>query len=450
MRKQQLILTKPQKTSINSVTLILFAFATAFFPRIIVSKGPLSIINFFHLFIVPVIMLIVIAKTRTRDKKKINVSWLIIYGILTFLGVIIASSLLNSAGLINAFLSFFLLMEPFILLVGVICIPISPEFLKRLRKWILIFSLINLVLAYIQYPLLVAGILSTGGMGIGDAIQGVFYLTGAGNYVSASVSISAGLYYFTSEKKAPKWMRIAVLIICFGQLLISDSKQIILAMIVAWILLAISNSTDSSQLLKYLIGLILFCLTLFWCVQNIEYFSAFKSWARPELYGADGDGTLAKFAGVRIITSHYKSPLNWLLGLGPGHTIGRLGGWIIRDYHSLLSPLGATTHPASSATWIAVSSNWINSSGGSTMFSPFFGWAGIWGDLGFLGLGIYLYMSYIVWKYVCVNDLSKYLLLNILIVGLIFTQMEEPGYMLSIAMFVGLQWHEHRCHIQRR
>jgi hypothetical protein len=447
MRNQQLILTKRQADYISGSTLILIAFATAFFPRIIASRGPLSIINFFHLFIVPILALVVIAKTQTRDRKQIAISWSLLFGIFMFLASITASALLNAAGVMNVVLSFFLLAEPFIFLLAVVCIPISAETIKKLRKWILIFTLINLVLAYIQYPLLTKGVLSTGGMGIGDAIQGVFYLTGAGNYVSASVSISAGLYYFTSAKKAPTWIKILVLGVAFGQLIISDSKQIIFAMIAAWVLLSISKSTDVSLLLKYVIGLILFCWTLFWCVQNIEYFSAFKSWARPELYGPNGAATVAKFAGVRIITSYYESSLNWLLGLGPGHTIGRLGGWILRDYKSLFIPLGATVHPASAAVWTEVNTNWINSSGGSTMFSPFFGWAGIWGDLGFLGLGAYLYMSYLVWQHICLNDLSKFLLLNIVIVGLIFTQMEEPGYMLSIAMLVGLQWHENRCRI---
>ncbi|NEO36534.1 MAG: hypothetical protein F6J90_09445 [Moorea sp. SIOASIH] len=54
---------------------------------------------------------------------------------------------------------------------------------------------------------------------------------------------------------------------------------------------------------------------------------------------------MLKFSGIRIILSYHHSPWNWVFGLGLGHTIGRLGGWMIRDYSGLLSPLGSTSVP---------------------------------------------------------------------------------------------------------
>lgn len=76
------------------------------------------------------------------------------------------------------------------------------------------------------------------------------------------------------------------------------------------------------------------------------------------------------------------------------------------------------------------------------MFSPLFGWAGIWGNLGFLGLAAYLYLSFLVWRKLCLDDFSKFLLLSVFAFGLIFSQMEEPGYMLFVATIIGLQWQE--------
>jgi hypothetical protein len=78
------------------------------------------------------------------------------------------------------------------------------------------------------------------------------------------------------------------------------------------------------------------------------------------------------------------------------------------------------------------------------MFSPLFGWAGIWGDLGLLGLAVYLYLGFVVWRYLCTDNLSQFFLLSIAVFGLIFSQMEEPGYMLSITFMIGLQWHYNR------
>jgi hypothetical protein len=128
------------------------------------------------------------------------------------------------------------------------------------------------------------------------------------------------------------------------------------------------------------------------------------------------------------------------VGLGPGHTVGRLGGWLIKENWNILGPLGATVHPLSNDMWLEVYQNWIALE--STMFSPFFGWAGLWGDLGLLGLGIYLYLGWTVWHYLCPDDLSKFLLLSVAGFGLIFTQMEEPGFMLYSAFLIGTRWHE--------
>ena len=116
---------------------------------------------------------------------------------------------------------------------------------------------------------------------------------------------------------------------------------------------------------------------------------------------------------------------------------------MLKEYEDLLTPLGSTRHPASSAVWAAAAASWLGNQ--SSMFSPLFGWAGIWGDLGFLGLGAYLYLSFIVWHKLCLDDFSKFLLLSVFVFGLIFSQIEEPGYMLTVACLIGLRWQEHRC-----
>ena len=78
------------------------------------------------------------------------------------------------------------------------------------------------------------------------------------------------------------------------------------------------------------------------------------------------------------------------------------------------------------------------------MFALTFSWAGIWGDLGLLGLGVYLYLWFLVWQQLCLDNISKLLLLNSLVLGAIFSWLEEPSYMLFIVSLIGLQWHESR------
>ncbi len=181
-----------------------------------------------------------------------------------------------------------------------------------------------------------------------------------------------------------------------------------------------------------------------WAVKNLNIvgFDSFRYWInRTDIYGPDGEANI-KFAGIRFILSSYNSSLNWLFGLGPGHTIGRLGGWVLREYQTLLIPLGATINPVSEQAVLALRGSWLALS--SSFFSPLFSWGGIWGDLGLLGLATYLYLGLVVWTRLCINDFSKLLILTVVIVGFILTQMEEPGYMLSVASLIGLQWQEQR------
>jgi len=438
----------PKKAYVKNSSLILLAFSTAFFSRIFcsVTHAP-SALNFLHFLTVPLAFGVALATSRTKNQQQIAISKSLLFGLLLLLAVMTASALLNSAGVINVVVDFMLLAEPFMLLLAIVCIPMSATCLRKIQVWLACSVLINLLLAYIQKPLIASGRLYTV-FGDTDGVQGVFFESGAGNYVSASVSVNFALYYFTTAKTVPLWMRGLALLAALWQLQISDSKQIVFTYIVAWVLLVLINFKDIGKALKLLIAIVLVCLAFLWCVENLEAFKAFTAWARPELYAPGGDANIGKFAGIRFILSYYKTPLNWLLGLGPGHTIGRLGGWFLKDYWSLLGPLGATTHPVSSETMDFMFSFWLTGLTGSSMFNPFFGWAGIWGDLGFLGLGAYLYLSFLVWRYLCFDDLLKFTLLTIFVIGLIFTQMEEPGYMLSMAMLVGLRWQEQQ--IERR
>ncbi|GAA6615446.1 hypothetical protein [Scytonema sp. NUACC26] len=434
---------KKQNGYIKNSILILLAFATAFFPRIVEAIGAPAPVNFLHFVIVPLACSIVIIKTRVRDKTQISIAESLLIGLLIMLGVMTGSALLNQAGVINVFLALMLLSEPFLLLLAIICVPFSLESFKRFKTWVLGFVAVHIFLAFAQHFLIILGILHVTQMTREDNVQGVFYLSGSGHVVGASVSMSFGLYFLISAKTVPIWLRVSVFFAAFLQLLFADAKQVLTVWLVAWLLLIILKLRDLRTTLQYLIAAILVGYALLWCLQNLEAFRAFNGWLRPELYGPDGKATILKTAPFTIVTSYYKSPLNWLFGLGPGHTVGRLGGWMLKDYGNLLKPLGATTHPASAAVWAFWNSPdyyWLNSS----FFAPLWGWVGIWGDIGFVGLGAYLYVCSIVWRRICLNDFSKFQMLTVMIYGFIFTQMEEPGYMLSIASLIGLAWQERR------
>ena len=431
-----------KNTYLRNSFLILASFSTAFFPRLLDAVGAPAPINFVHFITVPLVLIIVLIDSRSLTKDQVDISHQLLVGLFILFTVTTISALVNEAGFINVIVEYLLLAEPFMLLLAIISIPMSISKIKLFKNFLLVCASINLVLALIQKPLIDAGLLFAEGFDGTDGAQGVFFVSGAGNYVSSTVSLKFGLYYFLTQKKAPLWFRCIWLIAACIQLIISDSKQIIIASFIAFAVLIVRSLViNNRKVLIYLVVATILGLSFVWALNNVEYFSAFENGIRKTSeWGSGGSAREIKLAPFEIATSYYTSMLNWLFGLGPGHSFGRLGGWFLRDYADLLEPLGATVHQASEDGMTAYWNSWIAQE--STLYHPFFGWAGIWGDLGLVGLGAYLYLASIVWQNLCFDDLGKFFLLVIFVVGLIFTQMEEPGYMLFVAFLVGLRFQE--------
>ena len=431
---------RKKRGGISCSKLVIIAFVTAFFSRLLDSAGAPSAINFVHFVFIPFICLVTLITSINVNREILKVTKSLIAGLFLLLTVIIASAVVNQAGLINALLEFMLLAEPFVFLVTIVYLPLSPDKFSTIKQRLLGFFGIHLLLVFVQKYILRTDTWEWVGMEGADRIQGAFFISGAGHVVGSSVSLTFALYFLLKTKN-PLWLRILVFVAAIWNIIIADGKQVLLTFLVAMVLLFLVKLNDIVAALKYIISGTILGTVFWWCIQNLEAFYAFKTWMRPEIYGPDGEATLLKTASFRIIPTYYESVLNWFFGLGPGHTVGRLGGWMLREYNDLLAPLGSTRHPASKAVWHAVGQSWLGSQ--SSMFSPLFGWAGIWGDIGVLGLAAYLYLAYIVWSYVCKDDLSKFFLLTVLVFGFIFSQMEEPGYMLSVSCIIGIQYQEY-------
>ncbi|MGL5880972.1 MAG: hypothetical protein ACRC2V_24790 [Xenococcaceae cyanobacterium] len=445
-----------KKRIIKSSVLIFFAFATAFYSRIFctLTRAP-SILNFLHFATVGFAVVVALVSSRSRDRKQIAIVRALLIGILTLFGSMLVSALVNNAGLVNVIFNFLILGEPFIFLLAMISIPVSSATLQQWKKWFVISACINLILAIAQKFLLSAGLLAAvadsslrsvdrGQQDATDGVQGVFFMTGAGAYVSAAVTVSFALYIFFYVKSLPLWLRLLGLLGAVYQILLSDTKQVVLTSALAWMLLGLSQTQNAKKFLMYATCIVLAIAAFIWAAYNLEAFEVYKYWfSRSDIYeNSDTGGLAVKMQGIHMVLAHWRSPLNWLFGLGPGHTLGRLGGWSIKEYWSLLSPLGATDPPFYDEIWKFIRGNWIAMT--TTLYVPLFSWAGIWGDLGWFGLGTYLYLGFIVWRNLCLDDLSRFLVLTVVVYGFFLTQMEEPGFMLSIAALIGLRWHEKR------
>ena len=203
--------TKKRKGFISNSTLVSFAFATAFFPRILESLGAPAPINFLHFFFVPVAFVVTIITSRSRNRSQLNATRSILFALLFLVFCILVSALINEAGAINSILQFLLLGEPFLLLIAIISIPMSRESFVKFKKFFVASLFSHLFLAYFQkYVLKVNTWDHLYPLEPPDRIQGVFFISGGGHVVGGIVSLTLGVYFFTIATKSPLWLRIVV------------------------------------------------------------------------------------------------------------------------------------------------------------------------------------------------------------------------------------------------
>ena len=233
-----------RKGTIKNSGLVLFAFATAFFPRLFTSFGAPAVINFALFGGIPFAFGVATLTTQIKNRRQISIFWELIGGLSILLSVTIVSALLNGAGLVNIFLQFMFQAEPFLILLCVMLLPLVGEKLRKFRVWLLGFSGFNLFLAIAQSILMPIGIYpKPQGGTLQDNITGVFGGGGgsAANYVSCTVSIYFAIYFYKSFKSIPQWIRISVILSALYQIQASDSKQVFLGLFLGWMLLALSK-----------------------------------------------------------------------------------------------------------------------------------------------------------------------------------------------------------------
>lgn len=410
--------------------LVVLILAVALFPRVINALGAPDVVNFLHFpLVVAGVLVFSLNPRRTLSEEAFELLKRV--GLL-FVAITL-SAVANGAGFINILLDFLLLAEPFLFLVLMINSRWDELEIKSFQFWVWIMIGIHAGFAYFQYV----------GMGYhDDAVKGVFLNMGAGHHIAGAVALAAAVYTFFVLPKRLIQQRILFALLLGAIVIFSDAKQVLAAFLVALIMLGFWNLTTAQKFLQYFLVVILVVGLLF--LLAITIFTALGVWVTEDRLTA---GFTQKFSIIPLTISYYDSFLNWLFGLGPGHTVSRLA-WLTPKYTELLAPLGVTTFPLTEAAWNAQHTHWTsNPVTGSSLFSLFFSWSGIWGDLGLIGLGAYLYVWFFVWKTLCTDDLSRFLLLTVMVSGGIFVWMEEPNYMIFMMALIGSRFN--RVHLNQ-
>jgi len=403
--------------------LAILALASVLFPRVLAAAGVPSVVNFAHFPLVAVCALVILPGCRDRMALELFAA------LACFAACIAASAITNGAGFINTFLDVLILTEPFLLLVLMVYVPWPPAAITQFRWTLWIFIAIHIVAAHYQRWVLGCEV---------DDVKGLFLNSGGGHHVGAAITLSAAVYYSIEWPGRPLWQRAVFAAAAGAAVVFADGKQALAVFLASLCILALFRGPNLRLAAQYLLAAGLVILLLMIAAYTV--FPALRTWAEVDVVVV---GITHKTTVFSMITERYESVWNWLFGLGPGHTIGRLG-WLMPEYVEHLKPLGATMSPLTEAILNVNETHWISrASTGSSMWALLFSWAGIFGDLGLVGVAAYALLWVWVLAKTCCNDLGRFFALNAILLGCVYAWLEEPAYMLVNIALIALAFQEH-------
>ncbi|HEX6938025.1 MAG TPA: hypothetical protein VF158_01340 [Longimicrobiales bacterium] len=338
------------------------------------------------------------------------------------------SGVANGTGLLEPGLSWLLLMEPFLVAFGVVRDPPAPPTRRRIGHLLVGLLVLQLPFAIWKFRQ----------FGVSDAVRGTFLDQGAGAHVMGAMAlVSAAGAVLTGHVRGRAW---AAVVIALALLLsvLADAKQ---ALGMFGVAVAAAGVLDSPRRwpryaagLAAAVGIISFAQS---------YNPTLQQFTDRELLEK---GLRAKFSVIPLIASHFETPVDWLLGAGPGRTVSRVALMALPEYRSEGTsgvPFDLPASTISRQIWYANEIGELSGAGGSSAWSLISSWVGIWGDLGLFGLALYALAGLGLWR--AARPLGsgpahavRITLLFAAGLGVVFSYLEEPGMMLVAAAWIGL------------
>ena len=237
-------------------------------------------------------------------------------------------------------------------------------------------------------------------------------------------------------KKRLIWLTAGVVLFVIPVL--ADAKQVIIAFLPALFLLLFTTLTihwkRAVLVLPVLSGAVL------------GSFSYYRPLRMVLDWTLISQGAFGKIEALYLIARKFQArPAGWFLGLGPGNSISRIAFLAIEE--SVVKP-GSPTNlvelrpaPATRELLQLTASNWLFSA--SSVWSGISSWLGLFGDLGFPGIGIYIWICTWLWKNMPRGHsweaaAARAVMVMAGVLGFLFSWLEEPGFMLTVALVVAL------------
>jgi len=404
------------------------AVLAAAFSRLVVSTGFFpEFLNFFHYPLALVAVLMAAAEATHRS----SLARALEHGLLALLCVSLLSWMINGGQILRPFLDWLVFAEPFFIICTIVAMPPDPRTAKALWRLALAIPLVQLPLAAYQAL----------SLGFGDHIQGLFMGLGAGPHVAGAVALLGAMICAAravsafSPKARPIWLLGAALL--FLVAVLADAKQVIIGFFPALLVMLLSlMRLRWTRVVVVLPALAVLILGSFSYYQPLRVVFDWVLISR---------GAYGKVQALSIIASRLSSGVGrWFFGLGPGNSVSRVALMGLEAFVKPSSPvglLGLRSALTTSDIRILTSSSWLFSS--SSVWSGVSSLLGLLGDLGLVGLGLYIWMCWRIWHRLkspagwqsCV---ARGVLLMCGLLSVMFSWLEEPGFTLPAALIVGL------------
>jgi len=380
-------------------------------------------INFIHF---PIVIISAIFAALRCPGLESKIDRKIMVGSL-LLGVLaLFSWLANGGSLLQPVMSWLLFAEPLILVYALV------RSIGQSTKPLLVKLAFFIV--YIQVPLAIWQFYE---YGYGDFVQGTMMGQGAGAHIVGAISL-LGLVSIIGlvlgRFVTPLLLLLGVPLVIVP--ILADAKQAVIAFIISIFLVVFA--LKKIKLTRLLLASLIIVMILG---------AAFSFYVPLQMafdYQLVSAGLYGKIISFRVIASAQLSTFHQLLlGLGPGNSVSRTALASQEGYVRSVS-LGSFNLSSSAATkeiFFNTENDWLYS--GSSVWGGISSFLGLFGDLGISGLAIYIWVLVVLWKALSESS-SKYaigskgILLMAVILGLVYSWLEMPEFMITCVSYITL------------
>ena len=430
-------LSSRERGALVVVDLGIWALVVSTASRTLVAFGAPALVDFVHIPLVLCAAALAPGLIRASKTSRKSLFWL---GVLLFITIV---SWIGAGGeLARPLAEWILLAEPLLLGVTLVAAllalpsPIRDAQRRRLELAVILVAVSQLLFGAVE--------LARGGFG--DHVQGTFLGLGSGAHVAGAVAavgaIAVGARALRDREHRWKWLLLAIGLLLM--LIATDAKQVIIAAIpavLAMLLLSeirVSGSSRSRRRARY----VALGMTTLVFVALFSIYAPLRT--SNHAYNVQ-QGSKGKLVAARLIGNEMtRRPEAFLVGLGPGDTVGKLATLTVGSGLRTNSPV-AFLHLSQSQITNRVlaldKSTYVIAS--SSVWTGLSSALGLFGDLGILGVVAYVMAWWALLRGTTRRRSSGRavalaLVLFATILGIFHIWLEEPNFMLPLITLVAV------------